>query len=208
MAERGTARLERLKRREEGRHEREDFAVVAYAGGKTIQEITMELAVTYGTSAKSATNTWEMIRRGLARHHIDPEDTAIARARITVLLEQLIAKWSPYALGLTFHEDGSPRLPSDKAATILLNTLDRYGQVTGAIKPPDKSTHINVLVQVPADAEGKRVVAQEEIRREAAKLVTIDGELANAGTSLEANRHGGGIANQLMPPPVPKKEKP
>lgn len=207
MAAKGTAQLERLKRREDARQYREDEALRYYASGLTLAEITGQLSGAFGTSRTSVSNTGEMIRRALRRHSVGPEDVDMARSRMLASLDVLLEAWMPLALGQGLDADLRPRNPSDKAATIVLGILDRYAQVTGAVKPPERSTHITVITTVPTDAESKRLTAMDEIRREAQKLVIIDGELAHAGTSLEANRHGGGITNELMPSPVPKKEK-
>jgi hypothetical protein len=140
VAEKGTARLERLKRREEGRVIREDHALRLFASGLTYEEITLDLA--------------------------------------------------------------------DKAAKVVFDALDRYGAVTGAIKPPEKTTNITLINQIPPDADSKRKAAQAELLREAAKLVTIEGELANAGTSLHANRGADAHQSLLPPPPLLGKENP
>lgn len=208
MATKGTARLERMKRRAEGVQVREDYALEKYAAGLTIVEITAKLAEVFGTSGLSVSNTWEMVRRSLRRHSVNPDDVDIARAKITLHLEKLLEVWLPRSLGHVVLPDGSQLPPSDKAATVVLQTLDRYAQVTGAVKPPEKTTNIQVNVAVPMDADGKRQAVMEELRREAAKLVVIDGELANAGTSLAANRQDGGGRQALLPPPDPTKEKP
>jgi len=205
MASKGTARLERLKRREEGRIVREDHALRLFAGGLTYEEITLDLADKFGTSRLSASNTIDMVARAFRRHNVRPEDIELARTRIAIVLEEMLRVWTPLALGNGLDADLNPRVPSDKAAKVVFDALDRYGQVTGAIKPPEKTTNIQVNVTVPLDAESKRAAAMADLLREAQKLVIIDGELSNAGTSLDANRHGG-ITNELMPPPVPSKK--
>lgn len=208
MAGKGTAQLERLKRREDARVVREDHALKLYASGLTFADITNELADTFGTSRSSTSNTIEMVRRALRRHAVGPEDVDLARSRMLSSLDVLLEAWMPRAIGQAIDPATGLLLPpSDKAANIVLGTLDRYAQVTGAVKPPERSTNITVINAVPTDADSKRTSAMDELRREAAKLVTIDGELANAGTSLDANRHGG-ITNELMPAPVPKKGQP
>lgn len=208
MASKGTAQLERLKRREDARIVREDHALKLYASGLTFSEITLQLADTFGTSRTSSSNTMEMVRRALRRHTVGPEDVDNARARMLASLDVLLEAWMPRALGQALDPTTLQVVPpNDKAATVVLGILDRYAQVTGAVKPPERSTNIQVNVTVPDDAESKRAGVMEQLRRESAKLHVIDGELANAGTSLEANRHGG-ISNELMPPPVPKKGQP
>lgn len=208
MASKGTAQLERLKRRADAREVREDHALKLYASGLTFTEITLDLADTFGTSRTSASNTIEMVRRALRRHAVGPEDVDLARSRMLASLDVLLEAWMPRAIGQTLDADLNPMPPSDKAATVVLGILDRYAQVTGAVKPPERSTNITVINQVPPDADSKRHSVMEELRREATKLTVIDGELANAGTSLEAHRGGEGVANQLMSSPVPKKGQP
>lgn len=204
------AKIQRMRVRADTVRVREDFALAKYAAGATIVDITLALADTFGTSVTSVSNTWEMTQRALRRHAVKPEDVEAARARILLHLDKLLEAWLPRALGLTQAPDGSLMPPSDKAATIVLQTLDRLGQVTGAIKPPEKPTNINVNVIVPADAESRRHAALDELRREAAKLIVIDGELTGAGTSLEATRTADHPDRQaLLPPPAPiRKEQP
>lgn len=204
MAEKGTARLERLKRREEARLIREDHALHLFASGLTYEEITLDLAEKFGTSRTSVSNTRLMIDRAFARHTVRPEDIETARTRLRVLLEEMLRVWTPLALGRGLDADLNPRMPSDKAAEVVFKAADRYAQVTGAIKPPDKQTNINVNVLVPPDAESKRALVAQELRRERDKLVVIEGELANAGTSLDAHRGTDG-RQQLLPPPVPTR---
>lgn len=210
MARKGDAALERMKRRADAVRVREDHALRLYASGQTFEEITLDLADKFGTSRLSVSNTGEMVRRALARHEVSAEDIEKARTRMVVLMEEMLRTWAPLALGHGMDADMNPRMPSDKAAEVVFKTIDRYAQLTGAIKPPDKQTNIQVNVTVPADAESKRAAAMAELIREAGKLVTIEGELAKAGTSLEANQAGGGRGHQeLLPPPLTiSKDKP
>ena len=206
MASKGTGQLERLKRRAEGREVREDHALILYASGKTYAEITLDLAEKFGTSRHSTSNTIDMVARAFRRHNVKPEDVDRARTRIAITLEEILRVWTPLALGHGLDADLQPRVPSDKAAKVVFDALDRYGAVTGAVKPPEKTTNITVINQVPPDADSKRAAALEELLRESRKLTVIDGELASAGTSLEANRDAGGGISQLMPSPVPTKK--
>jgi len=208
MARKGDAALERMKRRKEAVEIREDHALQRFASGWTYEEITLDLAERFGTSRLSVSNTHEMVRRALARHEVRAEDIEAARTRMVVLMEEMLRTWAPLALGQGMDADMNPRLPSDKAAEVVFKTVDRYAQLTGAIKPPDKQTNIQVNVTVPQDADSKRAAAMQELFRETAKLVTIEGELANAGTSLDANRTGGRGNQELLPPPPTGKDKP
>lgn len=206
MASKGTARLERLKNRAEAREVREDHALKLYASGLTLAEITLQLADTFGTSRTSASNTGEMVRRALRRHTVGPEDVDMARSRMLASLDVLLEAWMPRAIGQALDPNNlTPIPPSDKAAAVVLGILDRYAQVTGAVKPPERNTNITVINGIPDDAQSKRASAMDELRREAAKLITIDGHLADAGTSLEATRNGG-TTHELMPSPVPTKK--
>jgi hypothetical protein len=139
VAEKGTARLERLKRREEGRVIREDHALRLFASGLTYEEITLDLADKFGTSRLSTSNTIDMVARAFKRHNVKPEDIEHARTRIAMVLEQMLRTWTPLALGQGLDADMNPRTPSDKAAKVVFDALDRYGAVTGAIKPPEEN---------------------------------------------------------------------
>lgn len=207
MAEKGTARLERLKRREDARRIREDHALRLYASGMTYAEITLDLAEKFGTSRLSTSNTVDMVARAFERHAVKAEDVEHARTRISIVLEEMLRVWVPLAVGQGLDADMNPRSPNDKAADVVFKAIDRYAQVTGAVKPPEKQTNISVNVSVPVDAQSKAKAALDELLREAEKLVTIEGELSNAGTSLEATR-GGITTRELLPPPIPKEGQP
>lgn len=194
------SRIERRRRREEARDVRDDEALRLYASGLSFEEIAIELSRTFGTSPTSVSNTYLMIRRALTRHHVNTEDVDTARVRVITHLEALLHTWMPRALGNALDAQLQPVAPSDKAAGIVLQTLDRYAQLTGAVQSVGQTTNIAVSVTVPADADDKRRLVMDSLRREADKLRIVDVELASAGTSLE---HAGGNnpRQEQLPPP-------
>lgn len=204
MATKDSSAVKRLRLREEGRRVRDDFALRLFASGLTHPEIAVELASEFGTSPASVSNTHLMVQRALQRHAVESQDVELARSRALVTLERLLEAWAPLAVGQGLDSQLQPRLPSDKAAEILLKTLDRWTALTGAVRPADNRTQINLSVTVPVDAASKRLRAMEELQREAEKLRTIEGELAAAGTSMDvhsrADQH-----STLLPPPTPEE---
>lgn len=195
------AKTRRAVTRKQALNYRDDHALKLFASGLRIKDIAYELHEVFGTSVKSESNVWEMVRRALDRHAVDLPTVDQARVRYLLHLDELLSTWLPLSLAGRQDNDGNQLPPSDKAAEITLKVLDRIGAATGAITPPRSGdTNLTVNVVVPPDAESKRMAIIADLQREATKMLTVEGHLADAGTSLAA-RQGGERDTGLIPPP-------
>lgn len=102
-----------------------------YARGQTQAEIGAAIGVAQPTVSVLLSKA--LIRRA----NEDPVTGAKARALLTERWEALLRAWMPLALGT----DTDP--PNEKAADVVLRTLDRLAKVSGIeIAPPVQNTFI------------------------------------------------------------------
>lgn len=112
---------------------REEAVLMMYARGLSQTEIATALEVRQPTISVLLSKA--LIRRA----NEDPVTGAKARALLTERWEALIRAWMPLALGT----DTDP--PNEKAADIVLRTLDRLAKIAGLEVVPSVQNNVLVL---------------------------------------------------------------
>lgn len=199
------ARLARKRRRTQAAIVREQLAIKRFAAGVRVDEIANELRAEFG-GAFSLGTTRGIIRRGLGRLAQDTEDADHARAILVEGYRQILAAHMPYAVGQL--GDG----PSTRSAEIAMKALDKIGEVSGVRRVPDitpAGVNVTVNVNEPGGIEAARGQILASLRREADKLLVVDGALATVGTSQAALTSGEPDDDTLGPPPgvIPTREE-
>jgi hypothetical protein len=177
--------------------ERENRVLGMIVAGKTSNQIAEEVGCHPGTVRG-------IVDRGLARR-AEEMSPIIERARELHVerLTGLFAAWHPLATG-TYEVDGLYPPPDVRAAEILIKIMDRLAAVSAGIKPPVSQTTTinNLLVTIPDDAGTARNTILAQLAATAAKLNVVDGELADAGTSVEALTGQAEYDARPLPPPL------
>lgn len=186
------AAARRRNMRIEARAAMADAALRAYAASADYTEALGRLADEFPHLGRtSVVVVKDLVREALDNRRIATEEqVGLVRSRILAHLDALLVTWMPLAAGTALDPTNLQQLPpSVKAAELVLKQLTLYAELSG-VKAGQvvNATQINVNVQIPADAPGKRDIALARLADEAAKQQVIDGELARAGTSIDQAR--------------------
>lgn len=192
---RENARQKRRRMRRDAAIIREGDALVLFAGGKTYKEIAADLKVALSTA-------YELVKRGLARR-AEMQGPAVEEARALFLLyiEQLLSAWMPRAMGKGLDADLRPIPPSEGAAKVVIQLLDRFADVNPGLRA---ALNINLEGDVPLTSLELVASIQAGLQRIADKERVVEGELAAAGTDL--GRATGGD-NRTAPPEIAARER-
>lgn len=186
----------RRRRRHEATVARDEFAIRLYAQGKKVAEIEDALFDEFGVRMHG--NLLAMIRRGLARRvEQGSQDAKIARELMLAQYRQLLEVYMPRALGQIRDPDtGLMSTPDPRAADLALKVLDKAGIILGVVAPPRSDINVNVGIMTPPDADTARRLAAENLARDRAKLLEIEGQLGDTPAVEGGERTGDDI-----PPP-------
>lgn len=192
---RENARQKRRRMRKDAAIIREGDALVLFAGGMTYKEIAVELRVALSTA-------YELVKRGLARR-AEMQGPAVEEARALFLLyiEQLMGAWMPRAVGKGIDADLQPIPPSEGAAKIVIQLLDRFADVNPGLRA---ALNINLEGDIPLTSVELVASIQEGLRRITAKERVVEGELAAAGTDLGRAANGD---DRTAPPVIAERER-
>ncbi len=179
-------------RRPEAVKARESEVLALLVSGAQVPVIARAIGVHEGSAR-------HIIKRALINRAAQEGPTVdAARAIYVDRLELLLSRWLPRAMGEDTNSSGDPVEPDSRALDAALKIMERLGQLNGVTPHQAPSTTVNVSVNMPDDADQARarILAHLDAMRQ--KQNAIEGELANAGTSLHAIE---GTAIEDRPPP-------
>lgn len=187
----------RRRLREFRRRQDEDRALELFVEGKSHADMAAELKC-------SRDHTYTLLRDAMERHALASEATA-DEARVVYLmsLRRLMESWMPRAIGQGLDVDLQPAPPDLRAAEFVLKVLEKVAGATGVTQAP-KRVEMDVTIHKPDDIDAARDDILQSLVNIRNKAVTIEGHLADAGTSIgDATGH---TAPDDRPAPPPQRE--